>query len=127
AVGGVHLGPGAGLQRLAGGLDGLVDVGGGGVRDLGEDLSGGGVVGVEGLAVGGLDPSVVDEQARFLDRGSGGTLFRRCGFRHGMVLSERPGAAWLDKRGVRSVDRYGGGIIAGAGAKAIISLGARTG
>ena len=80
AVGGVHRRPRAGLQRLAGGLDGPVDVGGGRLGDLGDRLAGGGVDGVERAALGRIDPLVVDEQFGLADFGGLGAF--ECGGGH---------------------------------------------
>ena len=61
AVAGVHLAPGAGVERLARGLDGQVDVGGVPLGDLGDDLLGGRVDRRERLAAGAVAPLAVDQ------------------------------------------------------------------
>src|SRR5262249_793537 len=73
-VGGVHLRPGAALEGLAGGLDGAIDVLGGAFAHLGDDLAGGGVVGVEGLALDGVNELVVDEEFGLRDGRAGRAL-----------------------------------------------------
>ena len=62
AVAGVHLAPGAGVKRLAGGLDGQVDVGGVALGDLGDDFLGGRVDRRERLAALAVAPLAVDQQ-----------------------------------------------------------------
>ena len=62
AVAGVHLAPGAGVERLAGGLDGQVDVGRIALGDLGDDFFGGRVDRRERLAALAVAPLAVDQQ-----------------------------------------------------------------
>ena len=64
----------AGLEGVAGGDDGAVGVDGRGLGDLDEDLLGGRVDGVEGLAVLRVDPLAVDQElpGRGEERGDGG-------------------------------------------------------
>ena len=69
AVGGVHLRPRARLERLAGGLDGQVDVGLVPLGDPADDLAGGGVERLERLAGLAIDPLAADEQRLVLDLG----------------------------------------------------------
>src|SRR5262249_43227951 len=60
------------LERLAGGLDGEIDVGLVPLGDLADGLAGGGVEGGEGLARGAVDPLAADEQRLVLDLGRPG-------------------------------------------------------
>ena len=62
AVAGVHLAPGAGVERLSGRLDGQVDVGGVALGDVGDDLFGGRVDRLERLAALAVAPLAVDQQ-----------------------------------------------------------------
>ncbi len=66
ALGGLHAGPGAVVEGVAGGADGAVDVFRLGLGNVGHDLAGGGIVDGEGLAGGGEDEASVDEHAVFL-------------------------------------------------------------
>ena len=58
-------------RAAAGGLDGLVDVGGGAGGDLGDDFAGGGVVGLEVSPLDRVDPLVVDQEFRVTNGRSG--------------------------------------------------------
>ena len=62
AVAGVHLAPGAGVERLAGGLDRQVDIGGIPLGDLGDDFLGRRVDRLERLAADAVAPLAVDQQ-----------------------------------------------------------------
>jgi len=61
-----------GRQRLVGGFDGSAGLAGAHLRHAADDLTGGRVVDLEGLAVVGIDPGTVDigllaEQLRILE------------------------------------------------------------
>ena len=62
ALGRGHLRPRAVVERLAGGGDGAVDVGVGGLGDLGDDLFGVGRDHVELVGARRLDPVAADEE-----------------------------------------------------------------
>jgi ParB family chromosome partitioning protein len=61
ALVGLHPGPVAVVEGLAGGADGTIHVGGVAMRDVGDGGGGGRIVGGEGLAGRGVDPFTTDQ------------------------------------------------------------------